>query len=243
MRTVRITAHRGSSARAPENTLAALRLAVEDGADYAEVDVQRTADGIPVLLHDATLKRVARDPRRLEQVSRAELSRMEVGGWFSDAYRGEPVPTLLEAVNFVRGRMGLNLELKYGRADLGLAPTVLEVLRREDLLNQCILTSMNLAAVEQVRRLEPQVRVGLILTTPVQDLRALDVDLLSIPLEGATPEVVELVHRSGREVHVWTVNRTGDMRRMIRQGVDNIITDKPDVLRSMVNQTRAGETP
>lgn len=231
---MQVTAHRGSSARAPENTLAALRLAIEDGADYAEVDVQRTGDGVPVLLHDATLKRVARDPRRLEQVSRAELSRLEVGGWFSGAYRGEPVPTLLEAVTLVRGRMRLNLELKYGRADLELAPTVLDLLRREEFLDQCVLTSMNRAAMELVRRLEPRARIGLILTAPAMDLRALDVNLLSIPLEGATPEVVELAHRSGREVHVWTVNRTSDMRRMIRQGVDNIITDKPDVLRCMV---------
>ena len=77
--------------------------------------------------------------------------------------------------------------------------------------------------------------VGLILTAPVRDVRVLDVDVLSVPLDGVTPELVEIAHRASKQVHVWTVNRPKDMRRMITLGVDNIITDKPQVLRQLLS--------
>src|SRR5262249_28283883 len=93
---VQVTAHRGHSRAAPENTLAAVRRAIESGADYAEVDVQLTADGVAVLLHDRDLKRVAGDPRRIDEVTFGEVRTLDVGGWFDPSFAGERVPALTE---------------------------------------------------------------------------------------------------------------------------------------------------
>ena len=110
-RDVEVTAHRGSSGRAPENTLSALRAAIEDGADYAEIDVQETADGHVVLLHDTDLERIAGVDRKIWEVELAELKRYDAGSWFGEAFRKERVPTLEEAIDLVSGRLKLNIEL------------------------------------------------------------------------------------------------------------------------------------
>jgi glycerophosphoryl diester phosphodiesterase len=234
VRTVEITAHRGSSTKAPENTLSALRLAIEDQAEFAEVDVQRTQDGVLVLFHDGDLQRVAGRAHRLSQMTLDELREVDVGRWFSAAFRDERVPTLQQTIDLVRGRMRLNLELKYNLPDPALVPGVVELLRQERCLDHCLITSMDYGAVTEVKRLEPRLRTGLILTAPAEDLDALEVDVLSVPLDGITPELVRSAHGAGKQIHVWTVNQPEDMRRMIEWGVDNIITDKPDVLRSLL---------
>src|SRR5262249_2835558 len=110
---VKVTAQRGHARAAPENTLSAVRAAIASGADYAEVDVQQTADGVVVLLHDRDLKRVAGVSRRLDELSYDEVRRLDVGSWFSPAFAGERVPTLVEVIDLCRGRIRLNIELKF----------------------------------------------------------------------------------------------------------------------------------
>ncbi|MGD8362709.1 MAG: glycerophosphodiester phosphodiesterase family protein, partial [Gemmatimonadota bacterium] len=135
---VSITAHRGSSRTAPENTLSALRQAMEDGADYAEIDVQTTGDDQVVIMHDRDFMRVAGDPRRLEDLTLEDAQRIDVGSWFHPDFGRERIPTLSEAITLVRGKMRLNIELKYNRPDPGLAAAVVEILRREEFLDQCV---------------------------------------------------------------------------------------------------------
>ena len=122
-RTVEITGHRGSKVRAPENTLSALRQAIAEGADYAEIDVQTTADGVVVLLHDADLMRVASVERRLRDIKFDELSDIDVGSWFMPEFSNERIPTLQEAIDLARGRIKLNIELKFTWPDPALAET------------------------------------------------------------------------------------------------------------------------
>ncbi|MGZ0787886.1 glycerophosphodiester phosphodiesterase family protein, partial [Pseudomonas saponiphila] len=108
-----ITAHRAGAARAPENTLAALRLAIAEKADYAEIDVQTASDGTLMVLHDADLMRIAGDSRRVANLSASEIQQLDAGSWHSAAFAGESVPTLLEMLNEARNKIGLNIELKY----------------------------------------------------------------------------------------------------------------------------------
>src|SRR5262249_20771464 len=110
---VEVTAHRGHARAAPENTLSAMRKAIESGADYAEMDVQLTSDGKIVLLHDRDLKRVAGDSRRLDELSYDEVRQLDVGRWFDPAFSGERVPTLAEVINLCRGKIRMNIELKF----------------------------------------------------------------------------------------------------------------------------------
>jgi glycerophosphoryl diester phosphodiesterase len=226
---VLITAHRGHARAAPENTLSAMRKAMESRADFAELDVQRTADGVVVLLHDRDLKRVAGDSRRVEDLTFDELRQLEVGSWFDPAFAGEKVPTLSEVIELCRGRMRLNIELKFYGPDRQLAADVAKIVRDQKFEKECIVTSLNLDALEVVRAHNANVRTGLIVSHAVGDISRLDVDVLSVRADFLSREVLRLARRQGREVHAWTVNDPTQMIRLMQRGVDNILTSDPDL--------------
>jgi len=239
---LKITAHRGSSKLAPENTLSAVRQAVEDKADMAEIDVQTTRDGVVVLLHDRDFMRLAGDPRRLEDLTLARAREVDVGRAFHERFSGESIPTLEEVIGEVRGRLSLNVELKYNRSDPALAPAVIELIRREGVLGDCVITSLDLAALETVKKLEPEAVAGLIVTQSVGDPTRLPVDFLSLNTAQATSRLISHAHRRGKAVHVWTVNDRATMELMIERGVDNVITDHPADMRAVLLE-RAALTP
>jgi glycerophosphoryl diester phosphodiesterase len=230
-RTVKITAHRGSKVRAPENTLSALKRAIAEGADYAEIDVQTTADGVVVLLHDADLRRVASVSRRLRDIDYEELRDIDVGSWFAAEFSSERVPTLQEAIDAARGRIKLNIELKFTWPDPALTEKVGHIIQRNNFASDCVVSSLNFQAVTEIKRTFPELTTGFIVFQAVGDLSRMEADFLSISAARATPGLVRDVHRHGREVHVWTVNDLGNALSMFEMGVDNIITDKPADIR------------
>lgn len=230
---VLVTAHRGHARAAPENTLSALRAAIHSGADYAEIDVQLTADGQAVLLHDRDLMRVAGDPRQLENLNYAELQQLEVGSWFSPAFVAERVPTLSEAIELARGRIKLNIELKFYGDDRGLARKVSQILREATFEGDCIVTSFNQQALLDVRRANSSVRTGVIIATAVGDVTRLEGEVLSVRADWLSDSMMRSAKRRGREVHVWTVNDERQMVRLMMRGVDNILTSDPDLLISV----------
>ncbi|WP_296899488.1 glycerophosphodiester phosphodiesterase family protein [Thiohalocapsa sp.] len=231
-----VTAHRGSSAAAPENTLAALYQAMSDGADFAEIDVQETADGALVLLHDADLMRIAGLPVNIWEAQLDDLRRVDVGSRVAPEFAGERIPTLDEALKLAGPRLRLNIELKYNGHDQQLAERVVEALRAAGCGQYCIVTSLNQAGLARVRELAPEIRIGQIVTAALGNTRRLDVDLLSMNQAHATPGAVRSNRRAGLETHVWTVNREADMARMLDYGVDNIITDRPKALRELIDE-------
>jgi glycerophosphoryl diester phosphodiesterase len=226
---VQVTAHRGHARAAPENTLSAMRKAIESGADYVEMDVQLTGDGKVVLLHDRDLKRVAGVSRRLDELSYDEVRKLDVGRWFGPAFAGERVPTLVEVIRLCRGRIRLNIELKFFGPDRRLAQTVADILREQDVEPDCLVTSLDHDALQEARRHNPRLRTGLIVAHALGDLNRLEVDALSVRADFLTDDVLRRAHRLGREVHVWTVNDAGQMTRLMERGVDNIITSDPDL--------------
>lgn len=238
---IQITAHRGSSAAAPENTLSALRQALKDGADFAEIDVQTTKDGEVVLLHDRDLMRMGRDPRPLTTLTLKDLQKIDVGSPFGEAFKGERVPTLRDALKWARGKMGLNIELKYNVPDPTLAPRVIGLLRETAMLDQCVVTSLDLEALRQAENLEPRLVTGLIVTKALGDPTALGVDFLSVNVEAADRRLIRRARRKGLAVHVWTVNDAATFERMADRGVDFVISDHPAEL-SAFRRARAALT-
>ena len=222
-----VTAHRAGAGKAPENTLAALRLAIADGADYAEIDVQTTRDGELVILHDRDLKRLAGDSRRVEELSLAELRLLDIGRSKSEQFAGEHPATLGEMIAVAKGHIRLNVELKYNRDDPTLASRVIETLRKEDFLDQCVITSIEYSAVRDAKRLAPEIQVGLIVTKVVGDPVALEADFLSMNQGAVTTKLIDRAHAQGKQIHVWTVNDRETQARMIERGVDSLITDEP----------------
>jgi glycerophosphoryl diester phosphodiesterase len=238
-----ITAHRGASVAAPENSMAAFRAALAAGATYVELDVQHTGDRRIVVLHDADLMRMGADPRRVAELTAAEIGAIDIGRKYDTRFAGETPPTLEQVIDLVRGRMRLNIELKYNVPDPDLAPAVIELLRRKNFLDQVVITSLDYAALQQVESIAPGLRTGHIITASVGNVLRTEADFLSLNSAQATPSLVRRAHRAGKEVHVWTVNEPEVMLRMIERGVDNIITDDPALLARVLRERAALTTP
>lgn len=221
-----ITAHRGQSVQAPENTLPALELAIGEAADYAEIDVRQTADGAVVLMHDLSLKRTCGVSRPISEVSYQELQELDAGAWFSPDYRGTRVPTLREAMELCKGAINLNIELKvHGDAE-ELAEKVVALIKEYDFENQCILSSTNYEVLTRVKEYNPQLRTGYIMSMVYGNYYDKEgIDFFSIKSGFVTQSTVDKLHGAGKEVHVWTVNSKAELQRMKNIGVDSIITD------------------
>ncbi len=227
---VQVTAHRGHARAAPENTLSAIRKAIESGADFAEVDVQLTRDGVIVLLHDSDLKRVAGVPQRLDEMAYDEVRKLDVGSWFDASFASERVPTLAQVIDLSRGRIKLNIELKLYGPDGQLAEDMARLIREQNFESDCIVTSFDYDALQRVKQHNPRVRTGLIIAKALGDVSRLDLDALSVRADWLTDSVLREAQRRGLEVHVWTVNDPRQMNLMIKRGVDNILTSDPDQL-------------
>ncbi len=239
---VAVTAHRGASMRAPENSLAAFREAYEAGAHYVELDVQRTRDGTIVVIHDGDLMRMGSDPRKVKDLTLAEIRTIDIGSKRGPQYAGERVPTLAEVIDYARGKFRINIELKYNVPDPQLAAAVVDLLREVEFLDQVVITSLDHSSLRQVEQLQPSLETGLIVTAAVGNVIKTDTDFVSLNSARATASLVGQARAAGKKVHVWTVNKPEVMLRMIERDVDNIITDDPALL-VRVMRDRNGLTP
>ena len=239
---VAVTAHRGSSRTAPENTVAAVEAAIRQGADFAEIDVQETADGVLVVLHDADLMRVAGVRKNIWGVTYEEIESLDAGSWFSPEFEGEPIPTLQQVIDAARGRIRLNIEIKLNGHEEKLVERVVAIVAKNDFQSQCVLSSLDYRSVLQAKQLDERLQVGHIVTVAIGDAAKLDVEFLSVNQEKVTPGYVRSLHRAGKEVHVWTVNDRQRMSALVDFGVDNIITDDPAALLDVLDE-RAEMSP
>lgn len=225
-RPVAITAHRAGPPPAPENTLAALERSIAAGADWAEIDVQLTRDGVPVVMHDVDLMRVAGDPRRVAQVTYRELSSVVQRPAAGSPARERRIASLGEFLDRAEGRIGLMVELKHYGWDPRLAEEVVRVFRDAG-PDSAMVMSLDLRAVRQLRALGAPVPVGYAAAASVGDPSRLPVDFLALSRRAMAPSRLRSARRRGVDVHVWTVNRAADMARVIQTGADGIITDRP----------------
>lgn len=235
-------AHRGASAYAPENTLVSVRTAIEMRCDLAEVDVQRTRDGVLVLIHDTDLARTTGLRRSVADVSFADLLRLEAGSWFSPEYAGEPIPTLEQALDVLDGTgTGLLLEVKHPARHPGIAADIARTLRaRRGYVEsgQCIVQSFDHTVMQDLARLMPDVPIGLIGHPPLRRLPALATWATHVNPRHrrATAEYVDAVHAAGLSCLLWTVDHEPDLRRALSLGVDGVITNRPDLLQRVMSE-------
>ncbi|MEE9432590.1 MAG: glycerophosphodiester phosphodiesterase family protein [Melioribacteraceae bacterium] len=229
---VKVVAHRGASAYAPENTLASMQKAIEMKAYMSELDVQETADGEIILLHDRTLKKTAGIDKNIWEMNYADLKGIDVGSWFSEDYANEPIPTLKEVIDLVKGKMKLNIELKANKHEKKLAERSLKIVEDNNFLDQVIFTSFKFDEIRRIRELNENVKVGYIFGKLPEDVDVFseDVDLLSVHYKTVDEDFVKKAKTNGKEIAVWTVNESEEMQRMIKLGVDEIITNYPDRL-------------
>ncbi|MCC5855744.1 MAG: glycerophosphoryl diester phosphodiesterase membrane domain-containing protein [Idiomarina sp.] len=232
-------AHRGASWDAPENSLAAIEAAIQQGADYIELDVQQTADGALVLLHDRDLLRVAGEHRAIWSITFDELRALDAGSWFAPEFAGERVPTLAEAVELIRGRANLYLEIKTAATMPTLVADTIRELQRLDFIEPTVIAALSPSVLDEVRDLEPNVRTSLLVHTSIGRTDLHRYDYLALRAATLTPGELRRAHRNDYDLHVWTVNDARAMHRYLDMGVDGIITDVPAVLSEVLAERQA----
>ncbi|HEX6513971.1 MAG TPA: glycerophosphodiester phosphodiesterase family protein [Nocardioidaceae bacterium] len=244
---VLVIAHRGASAYAPHDTVAAAREAVERGADVVEADIRQTADGRPVALFHESLAPTTdveqvfpdRAPWRVESFTLAEVRRLDAGSWFGPRFAGERVPTLDELADALAGtRVRLNVEVKTPDRYPGLGRRVLaEVRDRPRRFRE--VESFDLGLLSWFAQQSPPVRLGAAAGVPEDRMAEVApyLDALNPPLRAIDRAYVDRAHRLGFEVKVWSVNTPASVRRAVRLGVDGIYSHRPDLVRDVLAAT------
>ncbi len=239
---VEITAHRGASAKAPENTLAAIQQAIDDEADWVEFDVQESKDGVVVVAHDSDFMKVAGVSTKIWDATADELRTIDIGSFFDSKYANERVPTLAEVLKLCKGKVRANIELKYYGHNQNLEQKVIDIVEDHNMESNIVIMSLKLAGVQKIKQLRPEWTVGLLTAVTASDLTKANVDFLAVNTDIATRSFIASAHRKNKQVYVWTVNDAMTMSTMMGRGADNIITDDPALARTVIAE-RASLNP
>jgi glycerophosphoryl diester phosphodiesterase len=237
-----IFAHRGSSAHAPENTLAAFKLALEQDADGIELDVKLSADNQVIVIHDETVDRTTDGTGRINSLTLSEIKRLDAGSKYSDRYKLERIPTLPEVFETVGHKIFINVELaNYTSPIDDLPDRVIALVRQYGLDSNILLSSFNSIALIKARFLHPEIPLGLLTKTGIANptLRSKLIrfgPLLSIhpDYKDVNQQLIDRVHRLNSRVHAYTVNQSDTMRQLFAVGVDGIFTPDPVLARKVL---------
>jgi glycerophosphoryl diester phosphodiesterase len=249
MRKPWIIAHRGASGHAPENTMAAFERAVELGVVFIETDLHLTRDARFVAIHDRTLERTTNGRGNVADFTLAELRRLDSGLWYDRQFMGQRIPTLEDILDFSRQHdVVFYLEVKYDAA-WGMHHALVGALQKQQDAARTIVISFDASAIESVRKLDASIMTGLLVEEgPNQHdavRRALEVGARQLCPSAAlvTPELAEQTHRADLLLATWTVDDPDEMRRVIAAGADGVMTDFPDRLMAVVEDSQAKTTP
>lgn len=228
--------------------MAAFRLAVEQGADWIELDVHQTADGRLVVLHDFTMRRTAGDPRPVRALSLEQIKKFDVGSWRDGTYRGERVPTLDEVLAFAAGRIRVFIELKRGSPFYpDIERRLLDMIVRHRAKDRVAISSFDRAALKTLRGLDPEIALGLLTrkTRPrdiLKEAELLKVQSIHISTHRLSKNILTQAHTNGLPVYVYTVNRPSLMKRYLAMGADGLFTNYPDRLDEILRSGTAAKT-
>lgn len=230
-----IVAHRGSSAHAPENTLAAFRLAAEQGAHAVELDAKLSADGQVVVIHDKTVDRTTRGTGAIHDLTLAKMKTLDAGSFFGEQFAGERIPTLEEVFAEVGQRVLINVELTNYAAPLdNLVACVADLVSNFHLEERILFSSFHPLNLYRAAQLLPEVPRA-ILAGPDRSgwwarslmMRPVSPEAVNPYFSDASAFYIQRQHENCRKVYVWTVDDPAEMLRLVHDGADGIITDDP----------------
>ncbi len=218
-----IMGHRGASAYEPENTLRSFQRALSMGVAAVELDVQLTKDGRLAVIHDATLDRTTNGRGPVKDFTLAELQRLDAG-------QGEPVPSLEQVFNLVKGKAHLVVEMKHPEA----GPALLQFFRKHRAFDSARVISFWHPAVKTLKEQEPRLMIGVLMVgcpvDPVGLARAARADALILQYTYVTPELVAAAHTHGLQVYVWNIDDPDKLQPYLTMNLDGIGSNRPDVL-------------
>ncbi|MEJ2386360.1 MAG: glycerophosphodiester phosphodiesterase [Chromatiaceae bacterium] len=237
---IQIIAHRGAAGARPENTMASFALAIEEKATWVELDVQESADGEVIVMHDSDYMKLAGVDLKVWDATMDALADIDIGSWFDSEYASERTPLLRDVLELAKDSgSGVLIELKYYGHDEMLEQRVADVVEETGMTDQIRAMSLNYQAVRKMKRLRPGWTVGLLATATVGDLPALEADFLAVNMATASSRLIRDARAAGKEVYVWTVNDPLSMSDMASLGVSGLITDEPALAREVLEQRAA----
>jgi glycerophosphoryl diester phosphodiesterase len=231
---VEIIAHRGASGAAPENTMASFQRAIVDKADWIELDVQENADDTIVVAHDSDFMKVARSDLKVWDTTNESLRDLDIGGWYAPEYSNQRVPTLRQALELAKDKLGVVIELKYYGHDRNLESRVVDIVEQTGMESDIMVMSLKIDGLRKVAALRPAWTRGLLNTASIGDLTRLDLDFLALNSRAASLAMINRAHKQEMKVYVWTINDPVQMSVMMSRGVDGIITDEPALARQVM---------
>jgi len=235
-----VTAHRGYSTAAPENTLPAFQLAIDHHSDRAELDVQMTKDGVVMVTHDTSLRRCTGRNANIYDLTYAQVQQLDAGRWFHRQFTGTYIPTLEEVLALCKDKAELNIEIKPSTFTPTLESETVRLIHAYDYGADCVVTSQSYETLCKVKELDPELTTGYILALGVgtyYDLPA--ADFFSVESTFITAGMVQQIHLRGKTISAWTVNRQQDAEKLLQLGVDDLITDKPEIIAPLLARDKA----
>jgi glycerophosphoryl diester phosphodiesterase len=228
-------AHRGASGTFPENTLSAFRAAIDAGADMCELDVQLTRDGTVVVIHDETVDRTTDGTGEVAALTLEEIQRLDAGAKFKGGtVKGERISTLDEVFAVTSGKCGLNIELKGG----GVEARVAAIMQARNAFADSIVSSFNWDYLKKIQTLHFNIRIALLAEEKPVDLMmnavAMRAHAINPRWDMVTADLCKAAHERGLKVYTWTVDADARMRALAECGVDGIMTNYPERLRTVV---------
>ena len=186
-------------------------------------------------MHDSDFMKLAGVDLKIWDATKADLKEIDIGSWFNPTFKDERVPTLQDVLTKCKGKIRVNIELKYYGHDDQLEQRVVEIVEALDMASNVVVMSLKTDAVRTMKALRPSWKVGQLMSVSAGDLQNVEADFVAVNASFANRSFVRSVHDIGKEVYVWTVNDAPTMSAMVSRGVDGIITDKPALARSVLD--------
>ncbi len=250
---VSVTAHRGASGHAPENTIAAIRSALEIGVHRIEVDVQQTSDGVVICMHDRTLDRTTDLDGKVKARTWPEIRKARANKGFEKEFPHEGIPTLEAVFELMDGSIEFVIEIKDGNETYpNIEENVVKLIRKHKAERWALVHSFNDKVLEYLNTNHPDIRLQKLFVSGIGWLglmvdsglhfASLDdypyVEAFAVHSGHVSAKLVDRVHALGKRIHVWTVNDEHDMKAFLEMGVDGLITNYPDRLNAVLSERR-----
>ena len=218
----------------------AFQKCIDNRVSAAELDVQMLGDGTIVVLHDDNLRRTTGVDKNVWEVTYDDIKDLDNGSFFDESYAGTTIPTLDDVMRLAgrgKNKLYLNIEIKRNGHDDGIVEKVVEIIRKNNYMDYCDVTSQDYETLEEVRKVDPKILTAYTSAIGIGDIESLGAaDIISIQETFATYENIDRIHRAGKRVFVWTVNEEDTMKKFVSLNVDAILTNDPALCRSVIDQ-------
>jgi glycerophosphoryl diester phosphodiesterase len=231
---MKIFGHRGASGYAPQNTISSLRLALDQGSDGIELDVQLTKDNEVVVCHDWTIDKVSNGKGKISDFTLSEIKKNDFGSYFSKEFKEERIPTLSEVLEFLPKDIVLNIELKINDKNKdNLVEKVAKLLLRYERVENTIVSSFTHSSLKKIKMLIPEIKIALLYKKCLLNIEreifdfGIDIYSIHINVECANENIIKELHKNKKIVYVWTSNDMETTKKLFDMGVDGVMTDFP----------------